>query len=155
MTPRSPATVRPSALSAAILVGAVAVSWLGVFIHNLADLPGQTLLSPESAYPTLIYVVLVVGWFTPARRVADWALLIWCLLNLVGGAIISVLPLPFLPFHPEQTLKHYSFHVIYGVTQIPLLVVLSRRLRNKDRHCRRRDSDHPTSSNAPSDIAPS
>ena len=131
MTPGSPATVRPSALSAAILVGAAAVSWLGVFIHNLADLPGQTLLSPESAFPTLIYVVLVVGWFTPGRRVADWALLIWCLLNLVG-AIITVLPLPFLPFHPEQTLYHYSFHAIYGVTQIPLLVVLIRRLRNKD-----------------------
>ena len=115
-----------------MLVGGAAVSWLGLFIHNLSDLPGQTLLSPESAFPTLIYVVLVVGWFTPARRVADWALLIWCLFNLVGGAIISVLPLPFLPFHPEQTLHHYSFHAIYGVTQIPLLVVLIRRLGNKD-----------------------
>lgn len=131
MTPRSPATVRPSALSAAILVGAAAVSWLGLFLHNLADLPGQTLRSPESAYPTLIYVVLVLGWFTPARRVAYWALLVWCLLN-IAGAIITVLPLPFLPFHPEQTLRHYSFHAIYLVTQIPLLAVLIRGLRNQD-----------------------
>ena len=131
MTPRSPATVRPSALSGAILVGAAAVSWLGLFLHNLADLPGQTLLSPESAYPTLIYVVLVLGWFTPARRVAYWALLVWCLLN-IAGAISTVLPLPFLPFHPEQTLRHYSFHAIYLVTQIPLLAVLIRGLRNQD-----------------------
>lgn len=36
-------------------------------------------------------------------------------------------PLSFWPYKPEQTLYHYSFHVVYGLAQLPLLVVLSRR----------------------------
>jgi hypothetical protein len=43
--------------------------------------------------------------------------------QLVGGAVISVLPLPFLPFIPEQTLEHYLSHVFLGITQIPLIVI--------------------------------
>jgi len=35
---------------------------------------------------------------------------------------LSVLPLPVLPFTPEQSLRHYSFHVLYAATQVPLLV---------------------------------
>ena len=109
-----------------IILGAVALSWLGMFIHNLADLPHQTILSPESAYPTIVYLVLVALWFTPVRRIARSLLLGWVLLQLVGGAVISVLPLPFLPFHPEQTLHHYTLHVIYGISQIPAVVLLRR-----------------------------
>jgi len=113
------------------ILGVVVLSWLGFFIHNLADLPGQTILSPESLYPTLLYVLLLTAWFTPVRRAAEWALLGWVLLNLVGGAIVSVLPLPFLPFDPDQTLYHYTFHVIYGVLQLPALFVLRRQLRSR------------------------
>ncbi|TCO53495.1 hypothetical protein [Actinocrispum wychmicini] len=110
------------------MIFAVALSWLGFFVHNVADLPGQTILSPESLYPTILYLALVAAWFTSARRVVERVLLGWVLLNLVGGAIVSVLPLPFLPFHPEQTLYHYSFHVLYAILQVPALVVLRRRL---------------------------
>jgi hypothetical protein len=39
-----------------------ALSWLGFYIHNVADLPGQTLLSPETGLPTLVTLVL----FRPA-----------------------------------------------------------------------------------------
>jgi hypothetical protein len=39
----------------------------------------------------------------------------------------SVLPWPFLPFVPEQTLQHYVAHVLYAAYQVPLLVVLLRR----------------------------
>jgi len=46
-------------------------------------------------------------------------------MNLVGGAL-SVLPLPVLPFEPEQTLRHYSFHLLYAAAQIPLLVLSCR-----------------------------
>jgi len=113
------------------LLGAVVLSWLGFVVHNFADLPGQTLLSQETAYPTLVYLVLLALWFTPGRRVAAWALLGWGLLQLLGGAVISVLPLPFLPFAPEQTLYHYAFHGLYGVLQLPLLAALRRELRSR------------------------
>lgn len=107
----------------------IGLSWLGFLLHNLADLPGQTPLSPETAFPTIIYLILIALWFTPARRTAARLLLAWALLQLIGGGIVSVLPLPFLPFDPEQTVYHYTFHAIYAITQIPLIVHMSRSIR--------------------------
>lgn len=109
---------------AAWVAGVVAVTafaWAGFFVHNVADLPGQTLASPDSLLPTLVWVVALALWLFPATRTAGaWVLLIWAAVNLVGGAI-SVLPLPFLPFEPEQTATHYAFHGLYAATQLPLI----------------------------------
>jgi len=41
----------------------------------------------------------------------------------VIGGIVTVLPLPMLPFAPEQSLSHYAAHVLYTVGQLPLVVV--------------------------------
>ncbi len=38
-----------------------------------------------------------------------------------------VLPLPVLPFSPEQSVRHYAFHVRYAASKLPSLVVLSPR----------------------------
>lgn len=97
------------------------IGWSGLFIHNLAELPGQSLLSPESFIPLLVTALLVAGWFTPIRHAATLAMLGWGLLHFFGGGLISVLPLPFLPFLPEQTLSHYLFHAVYALAQLPLV----------------------------------
>lgn len=97
------------------------LGWVGLFVHNLADLPGQSILSAESLIPLLITGTLVALWFTPLRLGAAWALLAWGLLNLVG-AIVTVLPLTILPFDPDQSPTHYAFHLVYGLTQLPLIV---------------------------------
>ena len=73
------------------------------------------------AHPPLVTSVLVAVWFTAWRPVAAWALLGWGVLNLVG-AILTVLPLGILPFDPQQTLFHYSFHAIYAIAQVPLIL---------------------------------
>jgi hypothetical protein len=113
-----------------VVAAAAVLAWVGLWIHNAADLEGQTPFSPESAGPGLVSLVLLVLWLLPrTRRVGGWLLLGWALLNLVGGAILSVLPLPFLPFAPEQTLRHYSFHLLYGVCQLPLVAALAVTLR--------------------------
>ncbi|MFE9575406.1 hypothetical protein ACFYO1_03400 [Nocardia sp. NPDC006044] len=113
-----------------VVLSVLALSWLGFFVHNVADLPGQTILSPESAYPTAVYLALAASWCVRGfRRGAAWLLLGWGAAHLLGGAVVSVLPLSILPFDPEQTLYHYTFHIIYGVTQIPLLVVIAWYLR--------------------------
>ena len=118
--------------STIVFVAAVVASWAGFLVHNVADLPGQTILSPESLYPTLIYVALLALWLVPrARRVATWLLLGWAALHLIGGAVLSVLPLPILPFSPEQSLYHYLFHALYGLTQVPLIVLCARALARK------------------------
>ncbi|KAA9148472.1 hypothetical protein F6B41_07855 [Microbacterium lushaniae] len=107
-----------------------ALGWVGLLVHNLADLPAQTIVSPESGIPLAFSVVLVAAWFTRLRLVAAWALLGWGVLNLLG-AIFTVLPLPILPFDPAQTPAHYAVHVLYGITQVPLVVTTAIWLRRR------------------------
>jgi hypothetical protein len=103
------------------------LAWLGEAIHNRADLPELSTLSPETRLPALISVLLLLGiWLSPWRRIMRLALLSWALVNLLGGGILSVVPLPFLPYYPEQTVFHYVMHAQYIATQIPLIVVLLR-----------------------------
>ncbi|MCD2441564.1 hypothetical protein LQ757_04665 [Agromyces sp. SYSU K20354] len=105
------------------IVASGVIGCLGLVVHNLADLPGSTVFSPETLFPALVYVVLTGLWFLlPARRTAARLLLAWGWISLIGG-ILSVLPLPFLPFEPAQTVSHYAFHVLYAVTQLPLILV--------------------------------
>lgn len=105
----------------AVPVGGL-IGWAGLFVHNLADLPGQSFISPESIIPLSVTALLVAGWFTPARYGVTMALLCWGLLNFFGGGVLSVLPLPFVPFAPEQTLSHYLFHGVYALAQLPLVL---------------------------------
>jgi hypothetical protein len=56
-------------------------------------------------------------------------LLLWAALNLVGGGIVSVLPLEILPFNPPQTLAHYAAHLLYGLAQLPLILLMIKTLR--------------------------
>lgn len=114
------------------LAAVTAIAWLGFFIHNIADLPGQSLFSPETGLPTLVYLVLFLAWWwLPSRRVTLWLLFGWGLLNLIGGDL-SVIPFPFLPFYPEQSWRHYLFHVAYGASQLPLIAVTGAWLRPRD-----------------------
>jgi hypothetical protein len=48
-------------------------------------------------------------------------------LQLVGGGLFSVLPLPMWPYEPEQSVRHYAFLALYAFLQLPLLIVLTRR----------------------------
>ena len=103
------------------------LSWLGEFLHNRADLPQLSVLSPESSIPGLISLLFFLAWWLlPQKRTMRVALLSWAWLNLIGGGILSVIPFPFNPFHPEQTLFHYLMHVEYTLTQVPLIVILTR-----------------------------
>lgn len=123
----------------AIPVGAF-IGWAGLFVHNIADLPGQTFLSPESIIPLLVTTLLVAGWFTPFRYAATIALLSWGLLNFLGGGVLSVLPLAFLPFEPDQTPSHYLFHGVYALAQLPLILSTAGRLRMHTRTGKRHPS---------------
>lgn len=131
MTPGPPNQTRSAAHRWDMsMVAAIALAWAGFFTHNVAELPGQTITSPESLLPTSVWLATLALYVAPATRmVGAWAILVWTALNLVGGAI-SVLPLPFLPFEPQQTVTHYAFHGLYAATQVPLLVITIRTLRS-------------------------
>jgi hypothetical protein len=106
------------------IVAAAALAWTGMYIHNVADLPHLTLASPENLIPGLIWLLLLGLWWTMPGRGTTYLLMGWGLLNLVGG-FATVLPLPIWPFRPEQSLRHYGFHVLYALTQLPLLALIS------------------------------
>ncbi|MFN8512211.1 MAG: hypothetical protein U0232_17180 [Thermomicrobiales bacterium] len=111
----------------------VALSWLGEFVHNALSLPTLTPLSPENSLLALIAASLVVGWrLSRSRRLVAAMLFGWGTVHLVGGAVITVLPFPFLPFVPEQTVAHYFAHLLYGLAQVPLIVAMIGHLRAPD-----------------------
>ena len=110
------------------VVAAITLSWLGLAIHNLAELPGQARLGPATLGPTAAYLLLAAGWLSPGRRVAAWLLLGWGWLHAIGGGLLSVLPLPLWPYQPQQSLRHYAIHALYAVLQVPLLVMVTRYL---------------------------
>ncbi len=109
----------------------VLFSWAGMIVHNRVELPMLPLLRPEHIIPTGIYVILLVGWLLQPeyRRLWTWLLFIWVAIHFVVGAGLSVLPLSIWPFYPEQSIRHYFSHVIYGLTQIPLIWHLVSQLR--------------------------
>src|SRR5258708_16580021 len=98
--------------------------------HNVLEFGPVFLLRPETLIPLAIFGLLaLLGWARPANSVIHVLLLAWAVLNLVGGGILSVLPLGLFPFQPGQSLGHYPIHVIFGVAQLPLLVVAAGALR--------------------------
>src|SRR5439155_11977518 len=100
-----------------VAIATAVLSWLGLYLHTSAELPNESLLSSETAYPTLVYLLGITAWLTVGRRAGAWLLLGWGWLNLVGGAVLSVLPLPIWAYDPAQTARHYAFHLLYGVLQ--------------------------------------
>lgn len=116
-----PSTVLIARARVPSMIAAVCIAWLGMVVHNLADLP-ISFMAAENTIPGLIWLVLLVLWIVrPSARLSSALLLAWGTLNLLG-AVVTVLPLPFLPFEPEQTVQHYVFHMLYAATQVPLLL---------------------------------
>jgi uncharacterized membrane protein YjdF len=113
-----------------LVAALLALSWLGLFVHNSIELPALNLLSAENSLPALVAVLLFAGWWLlPTRRLAAALLLVWGLLHLVGGAIVTVIPFSFLPFVPEQDFIHYFAHFLYGLAQLPLIGVMIQQMR--------------------------
>ena len=109
-----------------LLAFGVIIASLGVLAHNLLSLR-PLLLSPENIGPLIGYAGLLT-WHRLSRGAyaARGTLLLWTAVNLVGGGILTALPLPILPFVPEQTLGHYLTHGVYALSQVPLLWLLIR-----------------------------
>jgi hypothetical protein len=81
----------------------------------------MALTRPEYAFPSLVWLLLFLIWLLfPNHHFSVRLLLGWSAMNL-AGAIATVLPLPFLPFRPEQSVSHYGVHVLYAATQLPVL----------------------------------
>jgi hypothetical protein len=118
--------------SAAVVVVASVIAAAGMVAHNVFEFGPAFVLNPETLIPLAIFGLFVVlALAMPANVIVHVLLLAWAVLNLVGGGILSVLPLGLFPFQPEQSLGHYAIHVIYAVAQLPLIVVAGRALRRR------------------------
>ena len=118
--------------SAAAIVLASAIAAAGMVAHNVLEFGPAFLLRPETVIPLAIFgVFALLAWARPAKPYVHVLLLGWTVLNLVGGGILSVLPLGLFPFQPEQSLGHYAVHVLYAVAQLPLIVIAGRALRRR------------------------
>ena len=119
----------PTAVAVAL---ASAIGAVGMVVHNVLEVGPGFLASAETLIPVAIFGLLaLLAWTMPANKVVHVGLVAWALLNLVGGGILSVLPLGLFPFEPDQSLGHYGAHVIYAVAQLPLVVVAALAMRSR------------------------
>ena len=108
---------------------ALAISWGSMLAHNLYELPLGP-LDIENSGPLIVAVGLGAAYAArPGSFPVASLAFAWGALNLVVGGIVSVLPLSFLPFVPEQSLSHYAAHVVYTLGQVPLVLVSYRAAR--------------------------
>jgi hypothetical protein len=120
-----------------LLTLALAVSWASMLFHNQWELP-LTPLDLENTGPLAVDIALLIAcWWRPGSRVLWTLILAWGVLNLVVGGLLTVLPLPVLPFAPEQTVSHYAVHLVYAIGQLPLVLVAGRALHQLRRENRR------------------
>lgn len=111
-----------------LMVAALGVSTAGAVYHNLREFPGMSLAAPEMLSVILPAAILSVWWLVRPGRPLWWATFIWVVaLNLVVGAILTVLPIPILPFSPEQSWDHYASHILYALAQLPAVYLLATR----------------------------
>lgn len=107
-----------------VIILSLAAAWLGLWVHELYRVPSALGLTLDGSLPLFAIAVILLAWWLRAanKRAPTRALLIYGLINGVGG-LLSVLPLPFLPFVPEQVLEHYLVHALYAICQVPLIMV--------------------------------
>ena len=104
-----------------IVAAGVVLAWLGLVIHNIKEFPLMAFTRPEYIFPSFAWLVLFLAWLLFSNHPSTVRLLLgWSAISL-AGAIVTVLPLPFLPFRPEQSVGHYGVHVLYAATQLPVL----------------------------------
>lgn len=128
MTTKATTSAEGHGVDPRYVVGAVAASLGGLLVHNLAEFPPSILLGPETLVPVAVTIFLGLAMLRRPGRLTFVATAVWAgLVVVVGGG--SVLPLSILPFVPEQTVGHYLAHVVYALSQVPLLWVAGRRVR--------------------------
>ena len=110
---------------------AVSLAWLGLLLHNAVEFPNMAFSRPEYSAPTLAWLALFLIWvLVPDPGWPSNLLFAWGAISL-AGAVLTVLPLPILPFRPEQSLRHYGVHIIYAVTQLPILRLMWKNLHSE------------------------
>jgi hypothetical protein len=110
---------------------ALLASYLGIWVHEFHRVPASWGFTPEGTLSLLVpaIILFLTWWRFPHSVAAHIALGVLGTVHLLG-AVVTVFPLPFLPFVPEQTIAHYLVHAVYAAGQILILLVTVHFLRN-------------------------
>lgn len=120
----SAATVRSDV---AVLVLAL-VGVAATLVHNHDDLAGRDFGVFVDAVPVVLYVGLaLIGFVSRFRSAASWALLLTAWIFVIT-ALVGLVPRVTMATVPEGYSNHLIAHALVLVMQIPLIVVLVRRL---------------------------
>lgn len=108
----------------------LAVSWIGLWYHELIRVPESFGMTVEGSMPMLIVAVVAYALWLRARtaRLGIRLLLGYGLLMLIGG-YLSAPPWAFFHLETQVERNHYRAHVIYALCQLPLVVFVAIRLR--------------------------
>jgi hypothetical protein len=110
--------------SAPAVLATSAIAACGMLAHNVLELGPAFLVDPQTLIPLAIFAALAILAARETAGRATWvALFAWSALNLFAGGILSVLPIGLFPFQPDQSLGHYSVHVAYTLSGVPLVLV--------------------------------
>lgn len=120
MSPGPSTTPRAATVYAALLV-----SGAGHVIHNVAEFPLTILIGWETLVPLVVTSLLGIVLVSRPGRLSYGVAGLWTVIVILFGGG-SVVPFAFLPFVPEQSLSHYAAHLVYAVSQLPLLWVAYR-----------------------------
>ena len=101
------------------LAAAAVLSWVGLLIHNVGALGDESILQIDTLGPTAIFLTIAALSASGKREFALTMLRNWAWLHLVVGVVLTGL----LDSAPE----HLAWHALYGLLQIPLIVLVQRR----------------------------
>ncbi|NLG48071.1 hypothetical protein [Gordonia sp. (in: high G+C Gram-positive bacteria)] len=119
----SQGTLRSDLMLLALAVVAVG----GTHIHNHQDVDGTSLGPIVYWAPVVVYVGLALLAFIPRfRSAASWALMV-CAWVMVVIVLVGVLPRGSWQSSFENS-HHYLMHTVVLIAQIPMIVMLVRRL---------------------------
>ncbi len=115
--------------NSALVVLATLLSIAGAVFHNVMEFGWAIVAGPETYASNGVLAVLVLAWLVFRRR---WLLVTAGVVGAVVllGTILTVLPLPVLPFLPDQSAGHYLVHGVTAVLQVPLPLVAWRTYRS-------------------------
>jgi hypothetical protein len=113
-----------------LVIGTV-LSCFGLWVHEWHRVPALFGFTPDgSIFMFVIAGALVYWWYRSRSAAAAASLMVYAAISLVGG-FLTVLPLGWLPFRPEQTPIHYAVHIVYATCQLPLLLFAAAELRRR------------------------
>lgn len=95
------------------------ISLIGMAIHQIFEFPDDFRMNVTLIVIMSIILGLIVYQVRKSGK-GYFILLLFGLIHLIGGGL-TVFPLGFLPFVPDQSIGHYISHLIYALTQIPLI----------------------------------